>query len=122
MNKKQREINKNKYYDLIEWNSNKYKNASKCWKGVSYNHYRVMSDIVWKLVNEYEMIVFTEVIFKNNQGRADIFAYNGQMAVIIEVLESESDKKANLKDEYYPRGIPIMKVKTKDFDVNEFKI
>lgn len=122
MNKKQKQRNKNYYYNLIDKYSNKYRNASKCWKGVCLKHYRVMSDIVWKLVNEYDMDVFTEVIFINNSGRADIFAYNGQLAIIVEVLHSESEKKADTKNSYYPKGIPIVKVSTKDFNIEDFEV
>lgn len=110
------------YKDMVDFNSmgkNQY-GVAKCWRGTSYPHWKVMSDIVWKLVNEYEMKVLTEVIFKKG-GRADIFAYSGDLAVIIEVLHSEKDKKLEFKKSYYPK-IPLIKVYTKTFDLEKFCI
>lgn len=111
------------YEDLIDFRvqSKKQYGVAKCWKGTSFSHWRVMSDIVWKLVNEYNMKVQTETTFKSG-GRCDIFAYSGQLAVIIEVLNSESDERFELKKDYYPKGIPIIKVHTEDFKIEDFKI
>ena len=124
MNKKQKIMAEKKFESLIDFSvqSKKKHGFAKCWKGVSYCHWRVMTDIVWKLVNEYEMNhVHTEVTFKK-KGRADIFAYTGDFAVIIEVLHSESEKKASKKKGYYPKGITIVNIPTKDFKIEEFKL
>lgn len=120
MNQKQIILKKNYYRNLLDINSKKYLNASKCWKNISLEHYRVMSDIVWKLANEYEMEVYSEVIFKSG-GRADIFAFNGSLAVIIEILHSEKEENIENKKTYYP-DIPIIKVKTRDFNIETWKL
>jgi hypothetical protein len=43
------------------------------------------------------------------------------LAVIIEVLHSEKDEKFEFKKSYYPR-LPMIKVYTKNFDLEEFCI
>jgi hypothetical protein len=123
MNKRDKIIKEKEYEDLIDFNvqSKKQYGVSKCWKGVSKEHWDVMCDIVWKLVNEYEMKVKTEVTFKSG-GRCDLFAYSGQLAIIVEVLHSEKDERFEKKKDYYPLGIPIMKVRTKDFKIEDFKV
>jgi len=123
MNKKDKLLKEQEYKDLIDFNkmSGKKYGVAKCWKGTNYRHWRVMSDIVFKLVNDYSMNVITEAVFKKG-GRADVFAYKGDLAVIIEVLHSEKDEKFEFKKNYYPKGITMMKVKTKEFKMEEFCI
>lgn len=121
MNKRDKIINEMKYKDLLDFNSmgNRGEGCAKYWNGVSYDHWRVMSDIVYLLKRDYKMKVFTEVIFKCG-GRADIFAYNGTLVVILEILHSETEKKFNKKKDYYPKGIPIIKFNTESFKKEEF--
>jgi len=89
----------------------------KCWKGVSYEHFRVMSDIVWYLVNKgYK--VFTEVEF-NDSGRADILCIGNGMAWIIEVLKSETKDMFLNKLEYYPKDITdIVPIRVEEWNIN----
>lgn len=94
--------------------------CAKYWRGVTLQHWRVMSDIVWKLASQgYE--VYTEIVFADGSGRGDILAIdtNGN-GYIIEVLHSEKDERFNLKLESYP--LPIIKVKTKEFDINKWDL
>lgn len=118
--------NKRKKYNLlktIKHNSlsgNK-RNFIKCWGRVSYNHFIVMCSIVWKLINQgYE--VFTEVTF-NNGKRADIVAISlDNCGYIIEVLESETDKRFNQKLNDYPIEWEMIKVNCKDFSIEKWEL
>lgn len=121
MNKRDSYLNKRNTLDLIERDSlNGTKvGCVKYWKGTSYEHFRVMSDIVWKLSSQgYDC--YTEVIFKNGC-RADILAIdlNGN-GTVIEVLHSETNKRFNLKLDNYP--LPIVKVRTKGFNLEKWDL
>jgi len=120
MNKKDKLRKESEYRSLLDINSKKYRNVAKCWGGTTYQHFRVLSDILWKLINDYGMEVYSEAVFRNG-ARADLFAFNGNLAVIIEVAHSESEQRLAKKEEYYP-DIPIIKVRTKDFSIDDFKI
>lgn len=123
MNKREKIIKRNKTLSQIKRSSLSGTKVgySKCWKGVSKEHYLVMSEIVWILTNNYDFEVFTEVEFING-GRADIFAIDefGE-GYIVEVLNSETDERFNAKLEYYP-NFYIRKVKVSDFDGNNWEI
>lgn len=119
MNKKQKILNRQNTLNNIKRESLNATRigCAKYWKGTTYKHWRVMSDIVWKLSNEgYEVI--TEVEFING-GRGDILCIdlNGD-GFIIEVLHTESEERYNLKLDKYP--FPVFKVHTKDFDINKW--
>ena len=120
MNNNQKLIQRNEFKNLLDINSTKYRNAVKYWKGISKEHFLVMSEICFKLVEDYEMDFYTEAIF-NKKGRADIFAFNHQIAVIIEILNSEKESNIEKKEEYYP-DLPIIRINVKDFNMEEFKI
>jgi hypothetical protein len=121
MNKRDKIINEKQYKDLLDMNSKKYTNVIKCWKKTSKEHFLTMCQICYKLLHDYNMTFCTECVFRNN-ARADIFAFSGQLAIIIEVLKSETNERFELKKDYYPNGIPIIKVHTKDFKIDEFKV
>lgn len=92
--------------------------CAKYWKGTDYCHFRVISDIVWKL-SSMGQEVYTEVEFING-GRADILAIDKLgNAVIIEVLHTESEERFENKLSSYP--FPVVKVYTKDFDITKWK-
>jgi len=97
------------------------RNCSKFWKGVTYEHYRVMSDIVWKLASQdYEC--YTEVTLYNGS-RADIVAISPQGDLnIIEVLHTESEKKYTEKLNKYPIEFNMVSVRTKDFNLEEWDL
>jgi hypothetical protein len=116
-NNRRKLLNTIKYHSL---SGNKI-NFIKCWKGTSYPHWRVLSDIAWKLINQgYD--IMTEVEFKTT-GRADLVAINGcGDGYIIEILHTESDSKFNEKLSKYPPIFDIVKVKTKDFDINLWEL
>ena len=96
------------------------KGCSKCWKGVTYEHFMVMSAVVHKLVNN-GWDVFTEAEFKCG-GRADIVAISGEVGQIIEILHTESDARFESKRDVYPDGVIFRSVRTKDFNIDEFDI
>ncbi len=121
MNKRDKAIKRNKVIDLIDRSSlNGTKvNCAKYWRGTTYEHWRVMSDIIWKLASQgYE--TFTEVTF-NNGARADILVIdNSGEGYVIEVLHTETDERFNLKLDSYP--LPIIKVRTKGFNIDEWDL
>jgi len=122
MNKRQKDFFRYRIIQNIKFNSrtgNK-KGYIKCWKGVSFDHFIVMSKICWKLINEgFE--VYTEAEFEKG-GRADVLAIKDGLAVIIEIMNSETEVMLNKKRDYYPSECKIIPVKTKNFNINEFKI
>lgn len=97
------------------------RNSIKCWSGISYEHFRVMSDIVFKLVQQgYEC--YTESEF-NTGGRGDIIAISPSGdGYIIEVLHSETDEYFKTKLNKYPKEFTIIKVRTHNFDINSFDL
>ena len=69
---------------------------------------------MWILVNKYGFDTYSEVEFQNGS-RADIFYIdNNGEGGIIEILDSESEKRFSTKLEKYP--LPITRVDTKTFD------
>lgn len=117
-NTKKRELLRTlKYHSL---SGNKI-NFIKCWSGTTYQHWRVLSDISWKLISQgYDILTECEFI---TGGRADIIAIdtlgNGY---IVEVLHTESESKFNKKLSKYPDIFTIIKVKTTDFDLNLWEL
>lgn len=96
-------------------------NFVKCWKGTSYEHWRTLSDIAWKLINQgYD--IMTEVDFKTT-GRADLVAINlcGD-GYIIEVLHTENEREFDNKVSKYPSIFHIVKVKTSNFNINTWEL
>jgi hypothetical protein len=101
-------------------------NFVKYWKGTSYEHWRVLSDIAFKLIN-LGFDILPEVEFINGS-RADLVAISnnkkGEMiqGYIIEVLCSETDKMYDKKLNNYPIQFYMVKVKAKDFDFKTWKL
>jgi len=123
MNKKLKEFRRIRALQSIP-RSEKFGNKRNCvkfWKGTSYEHFRVMSDIVWKLANQgYEC--FTEVTMRNGK-RADIIAVslNGEVYAI-EVLKSEPEARYEAKLDSYPIEYTLVRVECKDFDINKWEL
>lgn len=115
INKKEIYLNRKKTLEQIKRSSlsGTQVGRAKCWKGVKKGHWITMCDVVWKLVNDYDFEVFTEVEFLNGS-RADIFYLdsNGNGGVV-EVLDTESDERFNVKLDKYP--FSITKVRVKDY-------
>lgn len=90
--------------------------------GETKEHYRVKSDIVhWLKSNGYS--VYTEATLTGHKGRPDVIGIHpGGMAVIIEVLHSETEKKSMSKDLKYPEEFFLIKVKTEDWNYDTFSI
>jgi len=65
--------------------------------------------------------VWVEPIF-NDGNRADIVAIKDGKGYIVEILHSESEESYNLKKNKYPQEFMLIKVNTKDFNVDKFEI
>jgi hypothetical protein len=76
--------------------------------------------VYWLLKNGWK--VWTEIEFVNNGGRADIVCISGGIGYIIEILCSESEERYNNKLSKYPREFKMLKINTKDFNYDTFKI
>lgn len=120
MNQRQIQLNKQNTLNKIKRSSlsSTRVGCAKCWKKTSYEHFITIAKIVWKLSSQ-DYSVFTETEFIDG-GRADIFVLdqNGD-GTIIEVLHTETEERYNAKLEHYP--FPIIKVQTKDFDINKWE-
>lgn len=124
MNKRDRLTNRQKVLDLFKSNSISGKQGYvKIW-GDDKGHCRDSHELVKFLVCKklrfiYGCEIWTEVEFKNNNGRGDILCIdksgNGN---IIEILDSESNEKFNIKLDKYP--LPVCKIETKNFDINKW--
>lgn len=85
----------------------------------SYEHEVVKFKVALKLKKEGYKI-YSECRFKNNQGRADLVVIKNGFGYIIEVMTSEKDLKH--KKFKYPHAFKLIEVKTKNFNIEEFKI
>ena len=123
MNKKLKEFRKIRALQEIP-RSSRYgslTNCSKFWYGIGHEHYRVMSDIVWKLASQ-DFECYTEVTL-NNGKRMDIVAISPSGDLYnVEVLNSEKEDRYNEKLESYPIEFTMVQVFTKDFDINTWKL
>lgn len=123
MNKKQKEFKKHRILQELRFNSrtgNK-KNMVKYWKNTSYEHFRVMSDILFKLCN-LGFEIYSEAEFSGG-GRCDLYAISpNSESYCIEILHSETEKRFNLKKETYPSESTLIKVKTKGFNKDTWKL
>ena len=123
MNKKKAMWKKNLLLQKLKHTSrsgNK-RNFIKCWKGTSYKHWRTLSDIAWKLINQgYE--VYTEVEFIKG-GRADllVLSVSGD-GYIIEIRHSEGELSLSHKKTLYPPEFEIIDVPTANFDINKWEL
>ena len=120
MNKKNKIIAENELLDTIK-KSSQYatrEGCIKCWKGTSFEHFMTLCAVAWKIVNS-GWRVFTEVEFKNG-GRADLVAISGETGFVVEILHSETEAKFSHKEDMYPESFEILKVNTKDFDIDKF--
>ncbi len=86
-------------------------------------HELVKFQIMWYL-KRMGWKVWSEAEFNSpNKGRADIFACHGFDFIIIEVLNSETEKECLNKCKDYP-GYPesIIMIDANNFDINRFKL
>ncbi len=116
MNQKQRVINRRNALNQIKRSSQFATRfgCAKCWKKTSKKHWMTICDIVWRLINEYNYEILTEAEFVGG-GRADIFYLdNNKNPGVIEVLNTESNERFNVKLESYP--FPITKVRVEDYN------
>lgn len=85
-------------------------------------HETIKFQIALKLKKD-KFKVYTECSFVDGSGRADLIAIapNGN-GYIIEVLCSETEERYLEKEAKYPKEFDIIKVKAKDFNIDEFKL
>jgi hypothetical protein len=84
------------------------------------SHFTVKCQLAhWFYKNGYQ--VYSEASLKGTNCRPDLFIRNDTSCYIVEVLQTETDKKFEEKLKKYPKDIPIIKVKVKDFDYDNFK-
>ncbi len=101
MNKRDLLIKRNRIRQLIRV-SNRNKNVLKWGANETDEHIQMKLEICKYLKRENQEF-YTEAIFENNQGRADIvWADKG---IIIEVINSETEKSTKEKDKKYPLDV-----------------
>jgi len=120
MNKKEKSFKKIRALQQIAYTDRNKRNCARYWKGVSYEHWRVMSDIVWKLANQgYE--VFTECTVKGN--RMDMVAISSSGDLFcIEILKSEPEARYEQKLNDYDINFQMVKVRTKNFKIEDWEL
>lgn len=101
-------------------------NFVKYWKGTSYEHWRVLSDIAFKLINlGFDVLPEAEFV---NGSRCDLVAISKNKkgerihGYIIEVLCSETEKMYDNKLNNYPIQFDMVKVKVNEFDFKTWKL
>lgn len=94
------------------------RHTSRCGSKMNQCHYHKQNtdaheDTKWMVFKELRRQgydVLTEAIFANGKGRADIVAfYPGGHAVIVEILQSETDEMFEAKAKKYPRDFILAK-------------
>ena len=87
---------------LISLSNRNHSNCIRIGENETYNHARAKFEVCKKLLdggNEF----YTECIFENNQGRADIFCLDTK--VVVEILSTETLEQCKEKVEKYPSGL-----------------
>lgn len=76
----------------------------------------------WFEANGYD--TYSEITFKSPySGRGDIVAIHPSgFGYICEILKSESEKRFNSKKDKYPEEFMLIKVVTKDYSYDTFKV
>lgn len=121
MNKREKILNRQKVLDLFESNSISGKQGYvKLWgddKGHCRDNHELVKFLVCKKLRFiYGCEIWTEVELKNSKGRVDILCIDKSgNGGILEILDSESNKKFNIKLEKYP--LSICKIETKNFNI-----
>jgi len=95
-------------------------NLFKYWKSNSPIHEDTKYAIYKKLIDE-GWTVYVECELIGKKGRLDLLAIQGQRAVIIEVLHSETQIKLLEKVKKYP-DLELVSVSTKDFKIEDFDL
>lgn len=125
MNKKDIYLNRKNVLDLFNPNTISGKQGFvKLWgndKSHCTDSHELTKFLVCKKLRfEYGFEIWTEAELKYNKGRVDILCIdkigNG---MIVEILETETEATFSAKEEKYP--IPIIKVRTKDFDIDSWE-
>ncbi len=87
----------------------------------SHDHEVVKFEIAYKL-KKLGFEIYSECRFTNDRGRADLVAIKEGKGYIIEILHSETEKQFEMKKLKYPEEFSLIKVNTKDFNIEEFEI
>lgn len=119
MNEREKYLNRQKTLDYVKKSSlsGTQVGRAKCWKNTTYKHWMTICSIVWKLVKD-GYSVYTETEFINGT-RADIFYidHNGDGG-IVEVLNTETNERFNIKLEKYP--FHITKVRVDEYNEDDW--
>jgi hypothetical protein len=87
----------------------------------TFRHEEVKSQVAIKL-KQLGGELYSEVEFKTG-GRADLVYIDlNSNGYIIEILNSETDKKFEEKVKKYPSNFEIIKIKVKNFDINKWDL
>jgi len=122
MNRKKAMIEENKLLQLIIPQS-RHGNKAGCVKvypNNSVEHEVVKTKVAHKLMN-LGFKVYTETEFTNGK-RADIVAIQNGVGYAVEVLHTESEERYIAKMSSYPEEFTLVKVRTGEFDYENFKL
>jgi hypothetical protein len=100
--------------DLLDrqWRQSNKRNVVKFGEGETLEHVLLKAEACWRL-KKLKKQFYTEAVFKNNVGRADIFVINPTTAV--EIVCSESEESIENKKLKYNCDLIVIKSK-KDFE------
>lgn len=101
-------MNKNNIYNWADDSYNLSKNTMKIHKGQTLQHCLAIFLTLYEQVQNGND-VYTELIFKRNVGRADVFVPNIETA--FEITESEKDNSIEEKKKVYPCDVTALKAK-----------
>lgn len=124
MNNREKLINRQRVLDLFEQSSiNGKQGYVKLWGDdnghCSDSHELAKFLVCKKLRFVYGCEIWTEVELKNKIGRVDILCIDKSgNGTILEILDSETKEKFNIKLEKYP--LTIHKIETKNFNIEEW--
>ncbi len=110
-------VEKSKIVDVLDKSFNSKRNVIKISKHNTIDHELAKCKLCI-LLRKDNIDFVTEAIFKNNQGRADVFLID--RLEVYEVLESEIDKKFNKKKEMYPSELTIFGLRAKEILKRDF--
>ena len=96
-------------------------NCFKYYKNNTKEHEMVKFQVYMKLIDlGYD--VWIEPELKRNLGRPDILAINKNRAIIIEIMNTETEIEKNGKINKYPLEFELEFIKVKDFRVEDWAI
>ncbi len=112
-------MEKSKMIQLLDGKYNLKPNVVKMSCANTMNHELAKAKLMYMLMKEGNQ-VYSEAIFTNNQGRADL--YIPSRLEVYEVLESETLKKFENKKSKYPKEVTIFGIRAKDILKKDFAL